>query len=141
MKPRSYKVDLCLNRLLEVYCSSLMNHFLSKHFNTCFFVHVAMPWFVVVVWLFVLIYDLHDNPYLMDAALLFPYLLRGLNYTHVSEQGSSVAMAVLCYVMYEELEKVVTHICPCILKFNGYYTEKEAFLPLYSFQLQITKSR
>ena len=43
-----------------------------------------MPWFVVVVWLFVLIYDLHDNPYLMDAALLFPYLLRGLNNAHVS---------------------------------------------------------
>ena len=93
-----------------------------------------MPWFVVV-WIFVLIYDLHDNPYLMDAALLFPYLLRGLNNTHVSEQGSSVAMAVLCYVMYEELEKVVTRICPCILKFYGYYTEKEAFSPFYSFQL------
>ena len=59
----------------------LMNRFLLKHI---FFLHVAMPWFVVVAWLFVLIYDLHDNPYLMDAALLFPYLLRGLNNAHVS---------------------------------------------------------
>ena len=36
--------------------------------------------------LLVLIYDLHDNPYFMDAALLFPYLLSGLNNAHVSQQ-------------------------------------------------------
>ena len=32
MQPRSYKVDLCQNRLLKVYCSSLTNHFLPKHY-------------------------------------------------------------------------------------------------------------
>ena len=38
-----------------------------------------------------------------------------------------------------KLEKVVTSICPCMLKVNGYYTKKEAFSPLYAFQLQITE--
>ena len=35
-------------------------------------------------YMLVLLKDLHENPYLMDAALLFPYLLHGLNNAHVS---------------------------------------------------------
>ena len=71
--------------LLFIYM--YMNHFYRNILllvGDIFFVHVPMPWFVVNFLLLVLMYDLHDNLYLMDAALLFPYLLCGLNNAHVS---------------------------------------------------------
>ena len=54
----------------------------------------------------------------MDAALLFPYLLRGLNNAHVTFHNSAffVAMAIFCCVSTRKVEKIVTRICQCMLK-------------------------
>ena len=52
-----------------------------------------------------------------------------------------VILYYVCNVSIRKVEKVVTRNCQCLLKNNGYHSEKKAFLPLYAFQVQITKGR